>query len=291
MYDENQIQPSENRSDITEAGPCCSYCGAQLNPVFYFCVVCATPYKPVSAAISASIPRQLTEGELIEKRAPNVWRVFWSYVILMFLLGLSLVLVDELGGGTFQEEDMKYSWFLLGSIGFLLLTSVFSVRYWRSLLVQFKNIGFDSVHAWSGMVILLGLLCILVVYEYFLTGVANLFPGWGDHETSVLSSQFSWAEKIIFLCLLPGITEEIAFRGLIQHWLQVAIRPWRAVLLAAALFTALHLSIISAPYIFLVGILLGWVKWKTGSLYPSMFIHVLHNFAVLTMFPFIFPAG
>ena len=36
----------------------------------------------------------------------------------------------------------------------------------------------------------------------------------------------------------------------------------------------------------LVGLLLGWVKWKTGSLYPSMLIHFLHNYIVLEYFEF-----
>jgi membrane protease YdiL (CAAX protease family) len=89
----------------------------------------------------------------------------------------------------------------------------------------------------------------------------------------------------VLLCLIPGITEEIAFRGLIQHWLHTVLRPWRAILLASALFTALHLSILSAPYIFLLGMLLGWVKWKSRSLYPSMLMHIAHNLVLLVVFP------
>jgi hypothetical protein len=100
-------------------------------------------------------------------------------------------------------------------------------------------------------------------------------------------SQAQWTELTLFviICLIPALTEEIAFRGLIQHWLQTALKPWRAILLASALFTALHLSIISAPYIFLLGLLLGWTKWKTGSLYPAMVIHCLHNAAAVFLFP------
>jgi membrane protease YdiL (CAAX protease family) len=54
---------------------------------------------------------------------------------------------------------------------------------------------------------------------------------------------------------------------------------------ASFLFAAMHFSIVSFPYLFLVGALLGWTKWKTGSLYPSMLIHFLHNFIVIETFP------
>ena len=89
---------------------------------------------------------------------------------------------------------------------------------------------------------------------------------------------------VTLFCIFPAITEEIAFRGLVQHWLVSAIAPMRALVIASALFMALHFSVLSAPYLFLVGMLLGWAKLKTGSLYPSMLIHFLHNFIVISFF-------
>ena len=89
---------------------------------------------------------------------------------------------------------------------------------------------------------------------------------------------------IVLFCLFPAVVEEIAFRGLVQHWLQTAISPLKAMLPASALFTALHFSVLGAPYLFMVGMLLGWAKWKTGSLYPSMVIHFLHNLVVIEYF-------
>jgi membrane protease YdiL (CAAX protease family) len=46
----------------------------------------------------------------------------------------------------------------------------------------------------------------------------------------------------------------------------------------------MHFSIVSFPYLFALGVLLGWTKWKTGSLYPSMLIHFLHNLVVIEYF-------
>ena len=86
------------------------------------------------------------------------------------------------------------------------------------------------------------------------------------------------------ICLIPGITEEIAFRGLIQHWLHTVLKPWRAIVLTAALFTALHMSVLSAPILFLAGMLFGWVKWKSRSLYPSILMHIIYNWVSIQLF-------
>ena len=89
---------------------------------------------------------------------------------------------------------------------------------------------------------------------------------------------------IFFVCISPAIVEETAFRGLIQGWLRRAITPLKAIVFAGFLFTVLHFSILSFPYLFGLGFLLGWVKWKTGSIYPAILIHFLHNLAVITCF-------
>ena len=101
---------------------------------------------------------------------------------------------------------------------------------------------------------------------------------------ALAESGLSQASLIILFCICPAIVEEIAFRGLVQHWLQAALTPLKAMVLASALFVALHFSIISLPYLFGLAMLLGWTKYKTGSLYPAMLIHFLHNYVVLEFF-------
>ena len=71
---------------------------------------------------------------------------------------------------------------------------------------------------------------------------------------------------VFSFCVFPAVTEEIAFRGLLQHWLQLAIKPIHAMTVASALFAAVHFSVLSFPYLLLAGMLMGWTKYKTGSL-------------------------
>ncbi len=253
----------------------CSYCGAPLNFSFYFCLSCATPYKSVADVISPYIPPQPTESELIRKKAPNVWRVFWTYVIVLFVV---LIFRACMGNDTAARN---YT-ILLATACMIMTTVIFEIIYWPSLAVQLKRFGFLQRYAWYGLLILPGLLLLNYSYSSFLM---YLEPNLHSFTDELSKTGFGPVGKLVVICLVPGITEEIAYRGLIQHWLQTAVKPWRAIILASALFTAMHLSVLSAPYIFLLGLLLGWLKWKTGSLYPSMLVHILHNYAVITIFP------
>lgn len=253
----------------------CRYCRAPLNPFFYFCTGCGTSYKHVEEVITPERPRELSEGELIRLKAPSVWPMFWTYLAVILFFGLLAEVV-------FTQKQPELA-MLLQMGAMFVTTSVFAAMYWTSLMSQFKCIGFAHVAAW----IALGLL------------VPALALNWGWHtmwmellkgidKEPIVSLRDALPDpifRVMAIAVFPAITEEIAFRGLLQHWLQTALKPWRAIVLASFLFAMLHFSVISLPYLFLLGGLLGWAKWKTGSLYPSMLIHFLHNLAAIDLFP------
>ncbi len=253
----------------------CSYCGSRLNYAFYFCTVCATPYRPLSTVIQPYMPRPLSESELIKQKVPNVWVVFWSFAIVIFIVGLMNHVLFE------DENDYKYT-IIISGILISLTTFVFEVVFWQSLFVQLKKTGFDTIEVWIGFLLLFVLIAVNILYHSFIFHIDN-----GSTKNILDKINLSGWPLFILICLIPGITEEIAFRGLIQHWLHTVLKPWRAIILTAALFTALHLSIISAPVLFLAGMLLGWVKWKSRSLYPSMLMHILYNWISISIFSII----
>ncbi len=254
----------------------CAYCGARLDPLFYFCLRCATPYKSVEAVLPRERPARLTEGELIEKKAPHVWPIFWTYFAVVVTTGI-------LGFVAFRGERVDLV--ILFQTGVVFATTcVFAALHWPSLAVQFKRFGFLHPVAWAALV--LATLCLLANYLYSDWLIRSLGVPAPPLISSLRKEGVSQPALVFLICVLPALTEEIAFRGLVQHWLQAAIRPVRAMMLASGLFVVLHFSLLSAPYLFALGMLLGWAKWKTGSLYPPMVIHFLHNLAVLELFKF-----
>ncbi len=79
------------------------------------------------------------------------------------------------------------------------------------------------------------------------------------------------------LAVSPGICEEFVFRGVVYGILSRAWGARRAVIVSAALFAAFHLSVYRFVPVFIVGLSLGAVVWRTGSLVPAMLLHATYN--------------
>ena len=83
---------------------------------------------------------------------------------------------------------------------------------------------------------------------------------------------------ILSIALLAPILEELLFRGAIQSHLQEAMpQPWMAILIASAIFGVVHMNPAQIPFAFLLGMIFGWLYYRTGSLLPGIVGHVLNN--------------
>jgi sodium transport system permease protein len=88
---------------------------------------------------------------------------------------------------------------------------------------------------------------------------------------------------VLFLtAITPATCEELVFRGFILSGLR-RLGQWPAILVSSLLFGLLHPSIYQFVPSFLLGVVLGWVVWKTGSVFCSIIIHALSNGTIATL--------
>lgn len=73
------------------------------------------------------------------------------------------------------------------------------------------------------------------------------------------------------------IAEEIYFRGMAQRIFARRLSPVWAIVAAAAFFAGTHLQPLQFPALFLFGIVLGVLAWRTGRLGPALWAHVGFN--------------
>ncbi|NOY78275.1 MAG: CPBP family intramembrane metalloprotease [Calditrichaeota bacterium] len=77
--------------------------------------------------------------------------------------------------------------------------------------------------------------------------------------------------------IFAGIFEEILFRGFFQKVWETYFSPAWAITVSAVLFAVVHLNPWWLFQILLLGVLLGYIAYRSDSVIPGIFIHVLNN--------------
>ena len=89
--------------------------------------------------------------------------------------------------------------------------------------------------------------------------------------------------------LLAPVCEELVFRGAILRALLGCIsRHWLAIAISALLFALIHANPAQMPHAFLVGLLLGWLYYRTSSIVPGIVYHWVNNsvaYVVYNLYP------
>jgi membrane protease YdiL (CAAX protease family) len=102
-----------------------------------------------------------------------------------------------------------------------------------------------------------------------------------DYLSDFTSAGYSFGWAVLLIAVQPAIIEELAFRGVILSALEPVLGGPEALLVSALMFAILHLSVPSIPHLFVLGIVLAWLRQRTGSLYAGMVAHFSHNLLVL----------
>jgi membrane protease YdiL (CAAX protease family) len=82
---------------------------------------------------------------------------------------------------------------------------------------------------------------------------------------------------VISMAVLPAVCEETFFRGFLFSGFNGNHHPWIGVIFTALLFGLFHLAPVSFLPASLAGLLLGFLRARTGSLLPPMAVHFLIN--------------
>ncbi len=143
--------------------------------------------------------------------------------------------------------------------------------FWKD--VRFSPRSFIEV---SGRVLLL---CVPLVLSamYVLNVLIEWLqlPNWGENAFLSMARN-PWG----ILCIVIGapLTEELLFRGaVINHLFRKGYSANSAIAWSAIIFGVFHLNPAQMPFACLLGLFLGWLYVRTGSLVPGMLCHFINN--------------
>ena len=158
-------------------------------------------------------------------------------------------------------------------------TKIFALLGWQ--------LGAPVYYLWAlGFVLVSALPLLAIALFVFPDLYQHPAPGTTLYDYARLGfSFFSVLSAFLYEFFYTALGEEVFFRGLLGGWLMRRFGFWVGNLLQTLIFLVPHLLILLAglnlwPLLILqllAGWLLGWLRYKSGSILPGMVMHSLVN--------------
>lgn len=117
-----------------------------------------------------------------------------------------------------------------------------------------------------------------VIAHAAVTGLVRLLEAESVvYSDSFVALGYGWWPVILVVSVYAAIVEELAFRGVIYSALQRVLDTKEVILVSSLMFMVIHLAVPSFPHLLLIGLALGFLRWRSGSIYPCMLLHFTHN--------------
>lgn len=218
---------------------------------------------------------ELDEADLTGGPALFPRRVLrWFGVLWVTLLLASLWLGEELG---------VRGQVLFNIMGLFFVGSLIMVRTYRLDPVQAYALRLPPAAAWPAVLVgapsaLVTGMGIAQLFQRFVPVPERMLRDFGEFLGT--GAMPLW-QMVLMMVVVPGIFEELAFRGLLLHGLSRRLRPVPLVLTVGLVFGFFHVSLWRIPPTAYLGTLLAAVVLLTGSIYPAMLWHALNNAVAL----------
>lgn len=90
--------------------------------------------------------------------------------------------------------------------------------------------------------------------------------------------------SIISTAVFPALFEELSFRGILYTQLNRLMGVTATIIVTAVAFSILHLSPLSLLWIFPIGLITGWLRAKTGTIWYGIALHFTYNSSIVLLY-------
>jgi membrane protease YdiL (CAAX protease family) len=213
-------------------------------------------------------------------RSP-IWPIVIALGVGVGVLILSYQLGSDAGDGTAVFAGVP-----VGFIAATAMSGAFAATGFAFSIVRYRAplsaLGFVKTtgikpYLYAVAMWLIGLSVLMFWVQLLIwLGVDSLVPP-DTAQKALDESGDSLVITIVLVGILGPIAEEIFFRGYVLPGLAKKFGIGRSLLLSSLLFGLFHIDPGAIVPTFALGLALGWVYLKTGSIWPAIFAHGLHN--------------
>ena len=248
------------------------------------------PYQPLATAPASNFKPMVRIW-----RPVRVWPVYAALAAAVFVgtvvQGIALVpmmLVLSNSGKNTQQLANELMQFALSPMGLMVLSVPMQLSMLASGIVPAKlldgtiskSIGLGAPKAPVAAYPVLVLSSLLPAFAGVALASVVLGVAGVDMSDSPLVTGMtrSFAGPFtLFIALVPGICEEVFFRGFAQRRLTRRYGPRTAILHTTLLFAIVHMAPVQVIFVIPIGLWLGYVAWRTDSIWLTILGHATIN--------------
>jgi uncharacterized protein len=164
------------------------------------------------------------------------------------------------------------------------IVTVGCAAFYLSRNERFTKIGLDT---WGNIqlnhTLIVSILALAAAYLFNYLYSTYVFP---NQELQLMTKELidgvpktpaNWVLLLFAISILPGIAEELVFRGLLQKSLTSYMPAGFAIALSAFVFAGVHGQLYAIPALMALGAAFGYIYHKTGSLRLVIALHAINN--------------
>ena len=184
-----------------------------------------------------------------------------------------------------EGEAYIYTSYILGGAAICAVSYFFCRHYGYDFKeeISFKKAG--GVHYIYAALLLFSMIFGLSGLNGYFVAFLEKFGYKYTEITLPEFSAFNYAAVIFTVCIIPAVTEEIAFRGVILSGIKGGGKIGSAIVVGFV-FAVYHASPAQTIYQFAVGFLFSLLAFESGSVLPTVIVHFLNNFIIINVYYF-----
>ena len=214
-------------------------------------------------------------------------------ILFSSVLGVFVAMIN--GGEIFSIKNLRIIQVLNQVVGFMMPAVVYAILVKEK---PFNFLGFNKMPAWSllGIVAMFTIIPFLgtvtdwndsIVFPESMRAIEEQMRATQQKSEEIIEmfiSQGSLFSSLLIIAALAAVSEELLFRSVIQRWLMKLFKNVHvAIIVTAIVFSAFHMDFFGFfPRLFL-GVMLGYMFWMTGSIFPSMLMHFVNNATIVML--------
>ena len=182
------------------------------------------------------------------------------------ILSLSFFIVIRIYSHCTNNRNLPFNSNIFSDYDGYVTKHLFKLPKINSLPITLKALLLNFLIGWLILILIMG----LTTFENTVCSPAEVYSFDSLEFMTLLILMLSVA-------VFTPIIEELVFRGFVLDVASEAYGKWGAIFISALLFSIIHIEPISIINAFFGGIIYGYVRIRTDSLWPTIFLHSIWN--------------